>query len=142
MDHDSNSSGHAGNQSLTPFLFFPLFSLNDEQQKLVSSLLNGFDGQHVLIEVKNLTGETHVFGKALQTALIAAKITADLDESLSRFGGCQASPGISFTAGTHRMPLATALASALIKAGVTDRPIPTCGRAGEPDEFIVMLLPL
>ena len=117
-------------------------SLTDDQQKLVASLLNGFDGQHVLIEVKNLTGETHSFGKALQTALIAAKLTADLDESLSRFGGCQASPGISFTAGTHRMALATALASALIKAGVTDRPIPTCGRAGEPDELIVMLLPL
>jgi hypothetical protein len=111
--------------------------------KLLAEFVGESDGGYILIEVKNLTGETHEFGRALLTALTIARVKADLNESLSTFGGCVPSPGVSFQVGRNRMAFAKRLAEALVKSGVDREYVhtPECGRSGEPDELIIMLLP-
>src|ERR1017187_5476933 len=71
----------------------------------VSSSLAPFKGTSLLIDVKNLTGETHAFGQSLRVALLIAGIKADVAECCI-LGGCSPLPGVSFQAGANRMAMA------------------------------------
>ena len=97
----------------------------------------------LVIDVRNVTGETHAFALRLQAALLTAGFAkTQVNECMCIHGGCPPLPGVSFQAGVNRRAFTDALTTALRRVGISAIQSPPCGRSGEPDELLVMLLPL
>lgn len=95
------------------------------QRHSIQSSLAGFKGQRVSIVILPGDAETAAFGEEIKSTLESAGVTVVAAQA---FG--QPEPGLTMEIGANRRQFATALAKALMNAGVCSGPI----SASEPDD--------
>ena len=133
------SGGSVSNPTVNNFGLHRPLVMTDAQQTIVVSLLSGFEGQTVDVNVDNGTIETGNFATALVSALSAAQITAKRMDGMFQ-NGCPRYGGVSFVAGQDRLPLVRALWNALLQAKVVDGKGPVCTYSGPKQDILQVFI--
>ena len=112
--------------------------LSSNQQEIIRSRLQSFQGRSVHIQINQPTTEDmRNFGVALEGAL-GRHMRVTRSEAML-LGGCAATPGVSFMVGVNRIVEAKLLWELLVEIDIQDGKMPYCSRPGEPDEFNIRI---